>query len=907
MFICVLLVACNSAGNNANQNDYGVVAVHQGSVGDVVIVGATITIKDKYGVVLASDVTNTFSNYNILVYAMRGSYPLTIEAVGGIDLVTNREPAFLLRSIIPDPDSQIVNINSFTTFIVNTAEAMGGFTPENIIEATDVVMSELNFGFDRKLMNDPLFTMVTENRVAFMVKSSEQLGELIRRTQASIIENGGVINEDEVVSVLSADLVDGVLDGKGGQEARGEVALLAKVIAGQIILEALPNELQVNNVDVTAAMDASIQTITPEASPMPNTGQVISTAEMIIQLETAIKIGQHIMPSAALSELLSLTTNLVGVAPAAAASLLPNGAEVLLNGGLDAITMLSAEEITELNFPITQEVNYPPVISGTAPGLIDEGAAYFFEPESSDVNDDQLSYGVANKPSWAEFNIATGALFGTPGFSDAGQFSEISISVSDGKEVVALEPFSITVENVNRPPLISGAALSGIIAETAYEFTPVTIDPDGDMLVFSVVNLPDWSDFNITTGQLSGVPSNSDAGLYQGIVIQVSDGAGIVSLPAFSITVVLNNSAPVISGQPSGVVAEASAYNFIPSASDADGNTLTFSIINRPGWAQFNSNSGQLSGVPGYSDSGAYHNIQISVSDGFDDTWLSTFGIMVTDVNRIPVISGQPSGVVAEASAYNFIPSASDADGNTLTFSIINRPGWAQFNSNSGQLSGVPGYSDSGAYHNIQISVSDGFVDTWLSTFDIMVTNVNRIPAISGIPVTTVEEGALYRFTPLAADADGDPLTFSIINRPIWANFNSVTGELSGSPEGVDVGSYPNIVVSVSDGEQLVSLDSFNLVVSANNTPVTGSATLSWMAPATRVDSSEFLLSEIGGYRIYHGTSSNNLTLLIDLMDPTATQYLVEGLAEGTHYFSVSVYDVVDSESDRSEVRAKTI
>ncbi len=818
MCTCALLTACDSGEDNTptiNSEGAEVVATYQGSVGDGPVIGATVIIRDQNGVVLNSIISDVFANYNITISAREESYPLTIEAVGGIDLVTQLPPTFELISTVLHPSDKIANINPFSTFIVRTAEAMGGLTSENVEQATAVVLRELNFGFDGALIRDPIATEITESEVASLVKVSESLGELVRRTQISASENNIPVSENDVISVLSADLTDGVLDGKGGPGANNEIALRAKVIAGEVVLEALFNRLRVNNVVATAALDASIATIMPGASPMPNTGQVVSTAEMIVQLETAIKIGQRIAPSSAFSALMNSINSLVGVTPEAVANLLPGEAQVLLDDTLNAIAMLSADEIIVLNFPVIDEVNYSPVITGVAPGSVDEGAAYLFEPESSDVDGDPLVYSIENKPSWAEFDVATGALSGTPGFDQAGQFSAINISVTDGKEIVALEPFAITVENVNRLPSVSGTPLTGVIAGSGYEFTPVAVDPDGDLLAFTVINKPAWSNFNIETGQLSGLPNNSHVGLYPEITIQVSDGIGSVSLPSFSVVVGLNNSAAVI--------------------------------------------------------------------------------------------GGVPASVVAEASAYSFMPNVSDADGDVLTFSIINRPSWAQFNANSGQLSGVPGYSDSGVYNNIQISVSDGEVTASLSPFDITVEHVNRMPTIGGVPAISTEEGALYRFIPFAEDADGDVLSFSIINRPAWANFNSVTGELSGIPEGVDVGSYLNITVSVSDGEQVVALANFSIVVSAYNTPVTGSATLSWIAPATRVDGSEFLLSEIGGYRIYYGSSPDNLTLLIDLEDPTATQYVVEGLSEGVHYFSVSIYDAVGSESERSAVRSKAI
>ena len=1001
IFKCALLTACNSGGSDTSNNldDSEVLSTYQGSVGDGPVVGAIVTIKDKHGVVLGSKTADAFANYKISIKARGNAYPLTIEAAGGIDLVTNAPPTFTLVSTVLHPSAKIANINPFSTFIVRTAEAMGGLTDENVSLATRTVLKELNFGFDDAVMADPIVERVTENEVALIVKTSESLGELVRRTQAVAVANGHDVSEGEVISALSADLSDGALDGQGAVGVRGEVSLLAKMIAGQVILEALPNKLQVNDLDATAAMDASIQTIMPDASPMPHTGQVPSTAAMITQLETAIKIGQRIAPSAALSELMASTASLVDVMPVTAASMLPDDAHLFLGDGLNIIATLGTEEIAELNLPITEDINHPPTIAGTAPGSVAEGMAYLFEPEVRDAENDRLSYTIVNKPAWAAFDAETGSLSGTPGFNDAGEFNEITISVSDGKDGAALEPFSITVRNVNRPPSISGTPLTGIIAGTTYDFSPIAVDLDGDAITFSIINKPGWCEFNVMTGRLSGPANNSHAGRYQGIVIQATDGREAVSLPSFSITVGLNNSAPVIGGVPGGMVAEASIYSFTPVASDADGDALTFSIINRPDWAGFNANTGQLSGVPSYSDSGVYSNVQIGVSDGYVVTSLAPFSISVANVNRPPTISGAPATTVDEGVLYRFIPVASDADGDVisfsvlnkpewlvlnllsgelsgtpdyassqvynnitlqvsdgnarasltpfnlavsnvnreptisgsppvsvdegasysftptaddldndaLTFSVLNRPAWASFNIDTGELSGVPDYSSSLLYENVILRVSDGIDTVSLASFDIAVVNVNRAPEISGSPATIVEEGVAYRFVPDAFDADDDTLIFSIVNKPVWASFNSATGELGGAPAGIDVGSHVDIVISVSDAEQTASLANFSIEVSAYQPPVIGNATLSWVAPVTRIDGSPLLLSELKGYRIYYGTNPNNLALLVDLGDPTAVEYVVEGLTEGTHYFAVSAYDSSDIEGERSVVRSKTI
>src|SRR5690606_33898412 len=58
----------------------------------------------------------------------------------------------------------------------------------------------------------------------------------------------------------------------------------------------------------------------------------------------------------------------------------------------------------------------------------------------------------------------------------------------------------------------------------------------------------------------------------------------------------------------------------------------------------------------------------------------------------------------------------------------------------------------------------------------------NAAPKISGAPSKSIVAGSQYRFTPKAADSNDDVLTFKVRNKPEWANFNSRTGELSGTP-----------------------------------------------------------------------------------------------------------------------------
>ncbi len=293
--------------------------------------------------------------------------------------------------------------------------------------------------------------------------------------------------------------------------------------------------------------------------------------------------------------------------------------------------------------------------------------------------------------------------------------------------------------------------------------------------------------------------------------------------PASGPTSSESNTPPQISGTPATSVIAGQGYAFVPTASDADGDALTFSIANKPDWASFDAATGLLNGTPPPAAVGTNSDITISVSDGQATVSLAPFSI---NVEAPLTISGSPPTEVAVGATYDFAPSTNAATGTTLTFSVTNKPDWATFNASTGELTGTP--AQTGTFANIVISVSDGTQSSTLDAFTISVAApnpTNHPPVISGQPATSVRSGTAYSFTPAASDPDGDKLTYSIANRPSWLSFSSSTGTLSGTPGAANVGTYSGIVISVSDGMTSTALPAFSIQVTAaltiSGTPAT--------------------------------------------------------------------------------------
>ena len=193
----------------------------------------------------------------------------------------------------------------------------------------------------------------------------------------------------------------------------------------------------------------------------------------------------------------------------------------------------------------------------------------------------------------------------------------------------------------NNPPVISGVPPTSVAEQATYSFTPVASDPEGATLRFSVTGKPLWASFDSTTGTLSGTPSLTQAGVYASIVISASDGKNLVSLPAFNLTVTNTNQSPVISGTPSLRITAGQAYSFTPTASDPDGDVLTYTSSHKPSWATLGSKTGKLSGTPPAGTDKLFQNVKISVSDGQVSVALPTFTIDVAPA----VGRNQPHGI----------------------------------------------------------------------------------------------------------------------------------------------------------------------------------------------------------------------------------------------------------------------
>ncbi len=612
-----------------------------GSVGDGPVVGANMRVVSSSGEILAEFQSDSNASYNIELTALDSDYPLSIQATGGTDLVTNQPPEFMLKgAAINSGSASVANVSPFTTVSVALAQNLnGGGTSTNLVDAQEIVSSALNFGLDGLAATGPMETRIDGDNIAEIVKGSETLAEFIKRTRDLLQGAGFASSADSIVNDLAADLPDGVVDGIGVGAVNPRAAAVSTIVGAQVLLESMANELFVGDNEATAAMQAAIDSILPSATK--SLEELPVTSPMIAKARVGLAAAFAIDPDPAIRQLHTIVSSLqVGQNAALVRVVFPANYRIILQNALGMIASADAATIDLVNSIARtggdlDALNLAPNIQGNPVTSAQVGNPYSFLPTGSDPEGDPLTFLISGKPSWTSFESSTGQLSGTPLTGDIGTHANIVIGVTDGEFTTNLMAFSITVAAGNSAPEIAGSAATNVSVGQVYSFTPTASDADGDALTFSITNRPSWASFDTSNGHLSGMPMANHVGGYSNISISVSDGQASDTLAPFSISVdaVTVNTAPQISGTPAATVMTGESYSFTPGATDADGDALTFSISGMPTWASFNSTTGRLRGTPTAGDVGVYSNIVISVSDGQASVSLPSFSITVDAVS----------------------------------------------------------------------------------------------------------------------------------------------------------------------------------------------------------------------------------------------------------------------------------
>jgi hypothetical protein len=169
--------------------------------------------------------------------------------------------------------------------------------------------------------------------------------------------------------------------------------------------------------------------------------------------------------------------------------------------------------------------------------------------------------------------------------------------------------------------------------------------------------------------------------------------------------------------------------------------------------------------------------------------------------NQAPVLAAIGNKTVTTGQILTFTISATDPNGDSLTYSASNLPSGSSFSTSTRTFSWTPTHSQKGTFSNIRFTVSDGSLTDYENiTITVNADNHNQAPVLASIGNKTVTAGQTLTFTIAATDSDGDPLTYSASNLPSGSSFNASTRTFTWTPTSSQVGRYNNLRFAVSDG-----------------------------------------------------------------------------------------------------------
>jgi len=160
-------------------------------------------------------------------------------------------------------------------------------------------------------------------------------------------------------------------------------------------------------------------------------------------------------------------------------------------------------------------VNNPPVLNPIGSKSVGEGNLLTFAVTASDPDGDGLTLSASNVPTGASFSPSSQVFSWTPDYGDAGDYN-VTFTVTDtgSPPESDSETVTITVGNVNRPPVLNPIGAKSVDEGNLLTFTVTASDPDGDGLTLSASNVPTGASFSPSSQVFSWTPDYGDAGIY---------------------------------------------------------------------------------------------------------------------------------------------------------------------------------------------------------------------------------------------------------------------------------------------------------------------------------------------------------------------------------------------------------
>jgi IgGFc binding protein/Big-like domain-containing protein len=280
---------------------------------------------------------------------------------------------------------------------------------------------------------------------------------------------------------------------------------------------------------------------------------------------------------------------------------------------------------------------------------------------------------------------------------------------------------------------------------------------------------------------------------------------------------------PPVAANQTVTTSEDTAKSIVLSASDADGQTLTYSVVSQPAHGALSGTPPQLTYTPTHGYYGA-DSFTFKANDGQANSNVATVSITLLHVNHAPVANAKTLTLNQGTSA-PLVLTGSDPDNDPITFRVTTSPAHGALSGTPPNLTYTPATNFYGT-DNFEYVANDGAVDSAPATVAITVNHVNHPPVASGQSAQTNEDTAKAILLS-ATDVDSDPLTYIVLTNPAHGTLSGTAPNLSYTPTTHFFGS-DSFTFRANDGNATSAAATVQItVVHVNHPPIANGQNIS--------------------------------------------------------------------------------
>ena len=368
----------------------------------------------------------------------------------------------------------------------------------------------------------------------------------------------------------------------------------------------------------------------------------------------------------------------------------------------------------------------------TAPGVLDG---------DSDVDGNALTAHVVTAPAHGQLVLSPdGSFTYTPAAEYSGSDSFTYVA-RDGAADSNVATVSITVVSVNDAPVLAAIGNQASVEGATINLATSAFDAEANTLTFSATGLPPSLSINSASGAITGdVTFAAAANSPYAVTVSVSDGQGGTDSESFNWAITDFNRAPVATNR-TATTMEDTPVAIVLVATDADADDLTYTVT-PPSHGTLSGSGANRTYAPAANYSGN-DSFTYVANDGKADSNTATVNITVTPVNDAPVLAPIGDQASVEGATVSLQLSASDADGNPLTYNVVGLPIGLTYSTSTGAIGGQISYTAAtGSPWNVAVTVSDGQGGTDSESFTWTVTEILpprfALPTLSGVHGSTI-------------------------------------------------------------------------------------------------------------------------------------------------------------------------